>query len=1120
MEIAAWLETLDLGQYAQAFVENGVDAEVLPCLTADDLKEIGVRAVGHRRKLIDAIAALRAKDGSVANQTPKAPATVENEARSSQCILRTREAERRQLTVMFVDLVGSTALSARLDPEEMRNLLRAYHDTVTGEVVRAGGHVAKLMGDGVLAYFGWPQADEDDAERAVRAGVAAIEAVQLLHAPDGGLLDARVGIASGLVIVGDLIGEGAAREDWVVGETPNLAARLQQVALSGTVTIAEHTRQLLGDVYELHRFEPGPLKGFSQPGGVYRVGSERQAGSRFEARRSGRLLPMVGRRQELALILERWWQAVAGEGQAVLLVGEPGIGKSRLVQAVLDGATAVGDHTVIRYQCSPHHSGTALWPVVQQLRSAACIDRNDSDVSKFDKLAALLKQGADDVGLATPLLAVLIGIETHDSGALQELSPQHRRTRTLAVLVEQLLGLARTRPVLWILEDAHWIDPTTLELVGQALHHIAGARVLLLLTSRPEKQPIIDGRPQMTRFALSRLGREATEAIVAQLSGASRLPHRLSDEIAARADGVPLYIEELTKAVLESGGAGSRLGTVPASLHASLMARLDRLPDVKEIAQVAACIGRVFHYRMLAAVSPRSEAELQVALHRLVEAELVFSRGAPPEASYTFKHALVRDAAHESLLRTQRQHIHATIVRALEERFPETVEREPELLALHCGEARLTEQAIQYWQRAGHQALTRSALTEAITHLGAGLELVEHLPVGRERQRRELGLQLALGHSWLHAKGFAASETGGTFARAHELCLALGDGPEMPLALYGRCAHHAHRGELAVALEVARELLHWGQQQADGSAIVAGHRMVGVSLCLLGRLAESREHLEAGAELYDLERDRTSAFTYASDSRVMCLVWLSQVLVVVGYPKQGAARLSEALAHASSLSQLNTSALAFSWGCMTRQLLRDVPNALKESEAAIALATEMGFPLYLALGNVVRGWALACTSGDKKGVELMRRGFDDYHATGAEMLSPYFLTLRIDAEAQVEHVKAGLSLVAAALESVDRTQTRWIQAELHRFEGQLLLAAADPDRTAAEDCLRRGLAVAEVQGAKLWELRSATSLARLWRDGGRRRDAHDLLAPIYGWFTEGFDTPDLEEARALLDSLR
>jgi class 3 adenylate cyclase len=605
-----------LGQYEQAFRDNDIDADVLPELTEADLERLGVASLGHRKRLLRGTAALREGPASRPMARPRSGPHGEEPGPAE-----TRQAERRQLTLMFVDLVGSTALSGRLDPEEMRAVLRVYQDAVVGEVTRHGGHVAKFLGDGVLAYFGWPRADEDDAERAVRAGLAIVGAAGSLATPAGGPLAARVGIATGLVVVGDLIGEGSAREEVVVGETPNLAARLQEAAAPGAVVVADGTRRLLGEVFDLRPLGPTRLKGFADLAEAFRVAGERPSSSRFEARRPGRLLPMIGREQELALVLERWRQARDGEGQAVLLVGEAGIGKSRLVRAVLD-AVAGEEHTALRYQCSPHHTGTALWPVVRQLTSATDLGPADDDAARLDKLEALLRQG--DVAEAVPLIAGLLGIDAGDRYPVADLTPQQRRYRTLAALVGQLLGLARRRPVLMVLEDAHWIDPTTLELVGLALDRIARAKVLMLVTSRPDNQPTLGGHPHVARLTLNRLGRGPTEAIVTRLASDRALPPEVLGEIAARTDGVPLFVEELTKAVLEAGITGT---AVPASLHASLMARLDRVPGVKEVAQVAACIGREFDYPLLAAVSPVPEPELRAVLDRLAAAELVFARG-------------------------------------------------------------------------------------------------------------------------------------------------------------------------------------------------------------------------------------------------------------------------------------------------------------------------------------------------------------------------------------------------------------------------------------------------------------------------------------------------------------
>ena len=779
---------------------------------------------------------------------------------------------------MFVDLVGSTTLSSRLDPEEMREILNAYQDVVTGEIGRLGGHLAKLMGDGVLAYFGWPRAEEDDPERAVQAGLNIVQAVKRLSSPLGEPLAARVGIATGLVVVGDLIGEGAAREEAVVGETPNLAARLQEVAPSGAVVIASGTRRLLGNTFDLRDLGPVHLKGFDRPVSSFEVLRPHVTESRFEARQPDRSSPMVGRDQELALILERWRQSVAGEGQAVVVAGEAGIGKSRLMQAVLH-ETAEDPHIVLRYQCSPHYTGTPLWPVVQHLGFAAGFAPNDSDEQKRKKIESLLRRGAEDISEAAPLIAFLLGIEA-GSSPVQGLSPQQRRVRTQEALIQQLLGLERRHPVLIVIEDVHWIDPTTLEIFSQVLRRIANARVLMLLTSRPENRPVLGDHPHLTRLTLDRLGREASEAIVSRLSDGQSLPPAVMKEIAARTDGVPLFVEELTKAVLETGMTAP--GAVPVSLHASLLARLDRVPGVSEVAQVAACIGREFSYKLLAAVAPMPEAELQSALNRLIAAELVFRRGTAHQTHYAFKHALVRDAAHESLLKSRRHQLHASIAKALEEQFSGDVE--PELLARHYTEAGLVEQAVEYWLRAGEKALARSAMAEAVTHLTEGLAVLQDNAGQQKLQSHKLRLQLALGQACIAGKGFAAPETGQAYARAHEICLEIGNVPELFPVLYGRSVFHFQRGELREAHEIARELLRLGREQGNVAAQLIGHRMVGSALCQYGRFAESRDAFEAALALYDPVRDRDSGRVYAIDSRVMCLSWLSHLYLILGYP--------------------------------------------------------------------------------------------------------------------------------------------------------------------------------------------------------------------------------------------
>lgn len=1092
MDVGGWLRDLGLGQYEQAFRDNDIDAGLLPTLTADDLREIGVASLGHRKHLLAAIATLAP------------PAS-------------TAQAERRQLTVMFVDLVGSTALASRLDPEDMREVIRAYQNAVAGEVARFEGHVAKFMGDGVLAYFGWPRAHEDEAERAVRGGLAVVAAVARLATPAREPLAGRVGIATGLVVVGDLVGEGAAQEEACVGETPNLAARLQEAAEPGGVVVAEGTRRFLGEVFELHPLGPTRLKGLAHPVQAFQVVGERPADNRFEAHRPGRLPPMVGRDQELALVLERWRQAAAGEGQAVLLIGEAGIGKSRLVRAVLD-AIESEEHAALRYQCSPYHTGTAFWPVIRQLSFAAGLEAADNDVARLDKLATLLRQGADDVTEVMPLVAGLLGIDAGGRYPVPDLTPQQQRARTLAVLVDQLLGLAQRRPVLMVLEDAHWSDPTTLEAVGLALDRIAGARVLMLLTSRPDNQPALGGHPHVTRLTLNRLGRSPTKAIVAHLAGDQQLPPAVSGEIAVRTDGVPLFVEELTKAVLEAGT--TEVGaTVPASLHASLMARLDRVSSAKEVAQAAACIGREFAYPLLAAVSPVPEGELRAALERLAAAELVFVRGELPEASYSFKHALVRDAAHESLLKSRRRELHACIVATLERELPERAAAE--LLAWHCTEAGLVERAIDYWQRAGEGAVKRSANLEAVAHFRHALEMLETLPHRAARAEQELRLLLALGPALITTRPSGAPEVGRVYLRARELARAMGRWAELFPAVFGSWLGAFSLGDVPTTGQLVDELFDVAREQDDPGLMLQAHHAAWAVARTRGDLGAAWHHAKAGLSLYKQDKDvhgRHVHMYMGHDPGVCGYMYGALARLLSGYPVQAGDLLDQGLVLARDLGHPPTLVHALWFAAELRQVQRE-PEVVDELAAALApLLAEHGSAVSVANAVMLRGWARAALGQIKEGLAELREGLVAWRATGSRLNFSSRLAPVADVYRMAGGVEEGLAVIAEAAEVADRNGERWYDAELHRLRGDLLLLAGSTEE--AEAFYRQAVAVAQGQGARLLELRATTSLVRLWRDQGRRSEARDLLASVYGWFAEGFDTPDLQDTRALLDELQ
>ena len=718
MDVASWLRSLGLEQYEAAFRENAITEKVLPRLTAEDLKDLGVTIVGHRRVLLDAIADLR----SGTRTEPTTSIVSETKAPPS----KDTAAERRQVTVMFSDLVGSTALSARMDPEDLREVISAYQKCVAETVQRFGGFVAKYMGDGVLVYFGYPQAHEDDAERAVRAGLELVATVGGLktHAP----LQTRVGIATGLVVVGDLIGSGASQEQAIVGETPNLAARLQGVAEPNAVVIAESTRKLLGNLFEIENLGAQDLKGIAGPVRAWAALRPASVESRFEAFHGTTLTELIGRDEELELLLRRWSKAKSGEGQVVLLSGEPGIGKSRLTAALME-RLAPEPHTRLRYFCSPQHTDSALYPIISQMERAAGFAHDDGPQAKLDKLDALLAQSFTPQQNAA-LLAEMLSLPNDGRYPTLELAPQQRRQKTLEALTAQLEVLAQSKPVLMIFEDVQWVDPTSLEALGRTVDRLRTLGVLLIITFRPEFEPPWIGRPHVTVLSLNRLGEREIVAMIGRVTGNKPLAASIRQDIIERTDGIPLFVEEMTKAVLEAESEGdvrktataipSSAVAVPATLHASLMARLDRLGPAKEVAQIGATLGREFSHGQLAAVVRKPEAELQSALDRIVAAGLLFRQGAPPNAAYLFKHALVQDAAYSTMLRSRRQQLHSGIVTAIEGQFPEIVEAQPEVLARHCTEAGSVEKAIGYWLKAGQQAIARWAMTEAVAQLPEG----------------------------------------------------------------------------------------------------------------------------------------------------------------------------------------------------------------------------------------------------------------------------------------------------------------------------------------------------------------------------------------------------------------
>jgi len=1111
MDVAEWLRALGLGQYTSAFRDNDIDGEVAPELTADDLISIGVTSVGHRRKLLAAIATLSAEPPTVAQSAASATSAPTSASKTG--------AERRQLTVMFCDLVGSTALSARFDPEDLREIVGAYHRAVAETVGRFAGFIAKYMGDGVMVYFGYPQAHEDDAERAVRAGLAVIDVVGTLDTPEP--LRVRLGIASGLVVVGDLIGEGAAQERSVVGETPNLAARLQALAMPDSIVIAGSTRRQLGTMFDLDDLGPQTLAGFAEAQGAWRVLSESGVVSRFEALRSG-ATPLIGRDEELDLLRRRWQQAQTGEGRVVLISGEPGIGKSRLTAAIAAAAEAEAALR-LRWFCSPHHQDSALYPIIVQLERAAGFTRNDSVEERLAKLDAVLAPGApeaDDLALLRELLAL-----PNAAGELN-LSPQKKRERLFEAMLAQLAALAGQQVVLAAFEDAHWIDPTSRELLDLMVDRVRGLPALLIITFRPEFQAAWGGQPHVTTLALNRLGERDVAALVQGLAGNAPLGSEVVEEIAERTDGVPLFVEELTKAVLERAGQDNRVAAVlsasplpamavPSTLHASLIARLDRIGvAAKEVAQIGAALGREFSYELIEPVAERDDADLQAALARLTEAGLLFCRGTPPHSSYLFKHALVQDAAYGTLLRARRQELHARVAAALEQDFGDLVERQPELLAHHLTGAAATERAIDQWLKAGRHAAGRSAHVEAIGHCDRGLALLASLQKTPDRDRQEIGLQLARGPSLLTTKGFNSPEAAATFERATDLCETSGDKSQLFIAMWNLWLTTGIRN-IEAARPLSKRLLLLTDQQDNSALRLEAHHSAWYTHFCAGEPAVARGHCDEGRRLYNFEQHCSLAFSYGGhDPGVCARQWGALVEWLLGYPDKAVTSVRDGFHLAERLHHPLTLEHALFNEAVLRLFRRESDIAFRCANDAASLAADQRLAL-LWDPDILRGSALLERGAADEAIASIRAGLAAREAW--PLGRQYQMTLASEVLQHAGDHDGAHAALAVAERVISTNGERWWEAEIHRRRGLLLLSERRLSESQAS--FETSIRIARAQQAKSLELRAATSLAWLWGEQGRRAEAHQLLAPIYGWFTEGFDTADLKEAKTLLEAL-
>jgi class 3 adenylate cyclase/predicted ATPase len=1106
-----WLQSVGLEQHSEMLHQNGIDLDVVASLDDDDLRELGL-TLGDRKRFLAASAKLTQADALAGSKTPS----------------RINAGERRHLTVMFCDLVGSTELSQQLDPETLREVMRNYQQTCGTVIERYDGHVAQYLGDGLMTYFGWPRAHEDDAERAIRAGLDIVEAVKQLSAPEP--LRVRVGIATGPVVVGETGDGDASVPKLAVGETPNVAARIQGLAEADQIIIGPDTRRLVGGTFDLDDVGEHTLKGIVEPVRTWRVTGLGAAEGRFEAARGeSDLTPMVGREQELGLLMERWALAQDGEGQVALLSGEPGIGKSRILSALREKLEAEGVQS-LRFQCSPYYVNSAFWPSIDNIERALKFARDETPDSKLDKLESLIVTHFGRPLSDVRFVAAMLSVPCDERYGEVSMTPQKFKDETMRTLVDLTEAAASKQPTVMLYEDLHWADPTTLEVVDLLIDRVKDVPLLIVFTHRPEFQNRWSDHGHVTGLNLSKLTRVQSAAMISRVAGGKALPNDLVEQVLSKTDGVPLFVEELTKSILESGElkeeadrydyAGNHQGvTIPATLRDSLMARLDRFMPVKEIAQIGAVIGREFSYELISAVTPIPRGQLDDALAQLSDSGLAFRRGTPPHAVYTFKHALVQDAAYESLLKSNRQSLHRRIAEVLAGNSDGTVESQPELLARHYEAAGMFDAAIPLFLKAGQIELSRWASDEAIAHLSKGVELLRTQTPNEDRNLRELDFQIGLGAALGRRHGWASQEFAASSRRATELRGGIEDVDRLFPLVFRDWVFHLVTGDMA-ALRASTHEVHKVAQSHGSDVLFAFAESSSVLLAFFaGDFQAALKAMERLLTVYDEERHfRYSRYTDV-DMKVLAQLYQSQTLWILGYADQARQVCDEMVAAARRQGIDFQLSWILGWGNSAYQYCGQIDEFAKRVNESMAIATEHHFTSVTSQGNCFKGWTMAKRGQLADGLAHIQQGLRAWEGSGAGICTPHFRTFYAQILGDVGQTTDALVEIEKAEAQIASWQECWGQAETLRTKGELLLIHEAPDVQQSEESFQKSLDVAQSQSAKGWELRAATSLARLWMSQGKGKEAHDLLAPVYEWFTEGFDTKDLKEAKALLEEL-